>query len=224
MGIQGTCIIYGVIGLVIATAMALREGRPGSGWRPIAFVVWAIFWPLFAPALLSAAPHVRHPSEDALYDDPRLRRAEDRLLTALSKLGEVSGSVLTPEIERVRGLTASLVTMSKRQREMDQLLESPECDTANGQATLGDLTARGVGDDDARIQSVRTRLRNIERLRTLRDHLQENLERALLKMEEMSSQVLLLRFAESSEAEVVDLIREIAENVAGISEGLIAVA
>jgi hypothetical protein len=224
MGIAGTCIIYGVIGLVVAAAMALREIRPSIGWRPTAFLTWAIFWPLFAPALLSAASEASHSAKDAPDIDPRFRGAEERLLTALSKLGAVSGSVLTPEIERVRALTASLVTMSRRQGELDKLLESPECDTVNGQATLEQLAARGVGDDDARIQSVRTRMTNIERLRILRDHTQENLERAILKMEEMSSQVLLLRFAESSEAEVVELIREIAENVAGISEGLITVA
>ena len=144
--------------------------------------------------------------------------------SAFSKLGDVSGGILSSEGERVRGVTSSLVTMSRRCREMDTFLNSPEFDASSVQATLAELTARGYPDDDPRINSVRTRLRNIERLRSLRDQTQENLERAILKMEEMSSHVLLLRFAENSEAEVVELIREITANVEGISEGLLALA
>jgi hypothetical protein len=156
--------------------------------------------------------------------DPRLRQAEERLLDVLSKLGDASGSALTPEVDRVRGLAKSLAEMSRRCREMESFLTSPEFEPSAVQATLAELAGRGYSDDDSRIESVRARLRNIERLRLLRQQTQENLERAILKMEEMSSHVLLLRFAESSQSEVVELIREIAENVEEISEGLIAAA
>ena len=52
MGLLGTAIIYALLGLVVASATALGEGRPRAGRILFLFTVGALFWPLFAPVLL----------------------------------------------------------------------------------------------------------------------------------------------------------------------------
>jgi hypothetical protein len=114
--------------------------------------------------------------------------------------------------------------MEGRLREMDTLLGSPEFDADRAETVLRGLEGRGYAEDDPRVQSVRARRRNIEQLRQMRDRAGQDLERALLKMEEMRSQVLLLRFANRPETELVDLIRDIAATVEGLTEGMMASA
>jgi hypothetical protein len=254
MGIIETALIYGLLGAVVAAALGLRAERAHPLYRAGQVLVWWLLWPLFAPALLggrealttatttttaatatsaTASTSASSPgggagarpglkSGPAL--DPRLRAAEERLLGALGRLDGVTHALLTPEIERLRGLTGALGGLVKRLAEMDALLGSPEFDARQAAATLEDLLRRGQGDDDARVESVKNRLRNIARLQEMHRRTGEQLERALLKMEEMSSQLLLLQFAEGPEVDVVDRVREIAASVEGLSEGWLAAA
>lgn len=242
MGIIETALIYGLLGAVVAAALGLRAERAHPFYRGGQFLVWWLLWPLFAPMLLggreagatsaatAAATSAPSPSgggtglKSGLALDPRLRAAEERLLGALGCLGGVTHTLLTPEIERLRGLSGALGGLAKRLAEMDALLGSPEFDARQAAATLEDLLRRGQGDDDARVESVKNRLRNIARLQEMHRRTGEQLERALLKMEEMSSQLLLLQFAEGPEVDVVDRVREIAASVEGLSEGWLAAA
>ena len=107
---------------------------------------------------------------------------------------------------------------------MDRLLTSPEFDATKARARLAELRGQGLGDDDPRVGSLRMRVRNIDRLTALRDRTAELLERTLLKMEELNSHVLLLRFAENPEREVAGLMRDLAASVDGLTEGLAATA
>ena len=238
MGIIETALIYGLLGAVVAAALALRAGRTRSlGWG-LQVVVWLLLWPLFAPLVLGGdetgpaspsptsgqGPGTRPGLKPGLALDPRLRAAEERLLGALGHLGGVTHALLAPEIERLRGLTGALGGIVKRLAEMDALLGSPEFDARQAAATLEDLVGRGHGDDDARVESVKNRLRNIARLEEMHRRTGEQLERALLKMEEMSSQLLLLQFADGPEVDVVERVREIAASVEGLSEGWLAAA
>ena len=249
MGIIETALIYGLLGAVVAAALALRAERAHPFYRGGQVLVWWLLWPLFAPMLLGGrealtTPLATAPASPAAPSsgggggggdgrpggksgsalDPRLRAAEDRLLGALGRLDGVTHALLTPEIERLRGLTGALGGLVKRLAEMDALLGSPEFDARQAAATLEDLRRRGQGDDDARVESVKNRLRNITRLEEMHRRAGEQLERALLKMEEMSSQLLLLQFTEGPEMDVVDRVREIAASVEGLSEGWLAAA
>jgi hypothetical protein len=142
----------------------------------------------------------------------------------LTSLDGVAREVLEKEVARVQKLTGSLTGMEQRLREMDALLAAPEFDAARAEAALRELEARGSGEEDPRLQSLRARRRNIEQLRRMRDRTGQDLERALLKMEEMHSQVLLLRFANRPETELVELVKDISATVEGLSEGLMAAA
>ena len=57
----------------------------------------------------------------------------------------------------------------------------------------------------------------------MRRRARRDLQRALLKMEEMNSQILLLQFAEHPEDEIAENIQEIASTIDGLSEGLLVV-
>jgi hypothetical protein len=230
MGIVETSIVYGILGLVMAVAMVLRQEGLGGAKLFGLFILGALFWPLLAPTVLArsgkSSPPEGGPCPGAGFEAPaRIRAAEERLLSALAKVkGGVAEDVLAPEVARVRALGGSLGAMARRLREIDELLGSPELDEHGGQAALADLEARGHGGDDPRVVSVRARLRNIDRLREMRARTSDDLERALLKIEEMASQMLLLKFAGKPDAEVVGLIKDIADSVGSITDALLEAA
>lgn len=220
MGLLETSIIYGLVGLAVAAALLLREDQGGVARRAVTFVSGVAFWPVFAPVLF--AGRARPP--------PQQRRAtfrgriEDAQAQLLEALGRVQGmaEMVAPELARVRGLAGSLEAMEERVGEMDEMLATPEFDAAVAQAALSDLGRRGIPDGDPRVQSVRSRLKNIERLKTMRERTCEDLERIVLKIEEMISRLQLLKFAGRPDAEVVQLFKEIADSVEEVSEGILA--
>jgi len=221
MGIVETGIVYAILGVVVAAAMTLREPEVSLARRLPLGALRILFWPLFAPVLLAAAVQAGTPApEQTAGLDPRLSAAGAELVVAITTLDQWTGGVLRSEIERARGLMASLAATGRRLSEMEAILQTPEFDAAKAEALLADLERRGRTADDPRTQSVAARLRNIRQLREMRDRARDQLERALLKMEEMSSQLRLLRFTRNSDGEVADLIHEIAASVEGIAEGL----
>jgi hypothetical protein len=227
MGLVGTAIIYLLLGLVVAAATALGEARPGAGRIAFLFTIGALFWPLFAPTLLSgghaatAGSGARARGDEA--GDARIRAAETDMLAALAKVkGGVAGEAMAPEAAKVRDLASGLRAMAARVVEIEEALRAPGLDPAAIEAQLADVAARGGAESDPRAQSLRARLRNVERLRALRGRTGEDLERALFKMEEITSQMLLLKFAGRPEAEVAELIDGIAGSVEGVTEALFA--
>ena len=224
MGLFGTAIIYALLGLVVASATALGEGRPRAGRILFLFTVGALFWPLFAPVLLGGRTSSVTRSEAGASGDTRIRAAETDMLAALAKVkGGVAGEAMAPEAAKVRDLASGLRAMAARLVEIDEALRAPGLDTVAIEAQLADVTARGGLESDPRAQSLRARLRNIERLRALRGRTAEDLERSLFKMEEITSQMLLLKFAGRPEAEVAELIDGIAGSVEGVTEALFAI-
>lgn len=226
MGIAETAVLYGIVGLAVASAMSLQT--PAAGARRLGlFLAWAVLWPFFAPVLFGGALDKPAPDQDDRprpAGDPRIAAARDQLLSALQGVDGVAKEVLTLEVARIQKLMSALAAMEGRLREMDALLEGPEFDLGRADAALQEIEARAPAQDDPRLQSLRSRRRNIEQLRQMRERTAQDLERALLKMEEMRSQVLLLRFANRPETELVELVKEIAAAVEGLAEGMMASA
>ena len=225
MTTTGTLLIYAILGLVVAAAMALREPRLDALRLLFLFTAGVAFWPLFAPSLLGG-PAATTPAAGAPGDAPfgtRIQAGEQQLLAALAKVRGVAEGALAPEAARVRDLAASLATMAARLAEIDDTLRAPELDARTLEERLAELVAHGRGSDDARVLSMKARLRNVERLRAMRARTHDDLERALLKMEEITSQMLLLKFAGRPESEVAALIGEIEDGVGGVAEALLAV-
>lgn len=228
MGITETSIIYGIIGVVVASAMWLSRPAESALVGVSRLVLHTLLWPFFAPVLLGggASPTVTTsspmPAPTPPNLDPRVDEAERRLLDALSSLDGVAEDVLGLEMQRVRDLTGSLANMARRIAEMDELLATDEFDAARAERALSALGAGDSPDNRARRDSVQARLRNIRRLEQMRQALSADLERAILKVEEISSQIRLLRFADRPEHEVSGLIQDIAATVEGLSEGLLS--
>jgi hypothetical protein len=232
MGALGTAMIYGIIGLVISVAMLARSAEPARrARRAFDFIAWVLFWPLFAPALMGPAVQAPRPlsAHGAVRPhggpfDARLKAADEQLVAAFPAVGAGLADVLVPEVARLRSAIEALFGMSHRLMEMDALLATSEFDVGRAHAALDELASRGLGADDPRAQSIAARIRNIERLREMRSRNAEQLERALVKLEELGSQLHVLRFLNAPEPKAVELIKEIAGSVEGITEGLIAVA
>jgi hypothetical protein len=138
----------------------------------------------------------------------------------MTGLDGIASELALPEIARVRVHAASVVALEARVAEMDALLSTPDFDHAKAVRTLNDLAVRGLPDNDARITSVRGRLRNIDRLRNLRQQSAENLERICLQIEEITAQLKLLRFAGGStgDNEAVAAIRQVADSMQSMTE------
>ena len=221
MGIHETLVIYGLIGCVVAVALVLREESGAPARQLGLFAAGVVFWPVFAPVLL-AGKSAAGPAVAGSELEPRIAAAEQQLLATLGRVEGVAEEVLAPEAMRVKSLAGQMSAMARRVREMDELLATSEFDEGRAQAALADLAARGVAPEDPRTQSVRSRLRNIERLRAMRVTTSEDLERIILKLEDMSAQIKLLKFAGRPDAEVVKMIKDIADSVEGVTEGLLA--
>lgn len=216
MGIPETLLLYLVIGCAVAAANALLAGQARWHDRLFGFVAAALFWPILAPFILTkrrALPPL--PGDGSL--EARISAAEARLLSSLGSLDGVAEDILTPEVERVRGLGEALRRMARRAAEMDALLATPELSRDRALAALAQLKA---GDGDPRNRTVRARLANIERLEAMRTETLEALEQALLEVEEIGSHTALLKFADRPGEEVVRMIRGIADSVEAVAEGL----
>jgi hypothetical protein len=222
MSIGATAIVYTILGLVVATAFELHREEALSLTVVGAFVMRTACWPFFAPMLLGApeqrraAPPHRHNAAPGR----RVDEAERSLLAALESLDGLAGDLFAPQRERICEMADSLRKMRERIAEMDALLASTEFDEARAEQTLEAVLADGTDGRDERADSVRARLRNIGRLKKMRAALNADFERAILKLDEISSQMLLLKFADHPEQEVGELIGDIAATVEGLSEGL----
>jgi hypothetical protein len=227
MGVLETAIIYGLIGLVVATALVLRPDEEATAVRKVGlFLLSSCFWPLYAPSLLGGSGRVgrgRGPAGRAGAEglSERMQRAQAQVLAALDTAEGVAQAV-APDVARVRLLTGSVAAMERRVREIDELLSTEELDLGAAKEALAGLERRGVPETDPRHQSVSARVKNIERLAAIRDRTVDDLERIAFKLEEMSSRLRLLRFAGKPDAEVVQLFKEVADSVEEVSEGLLA--
>jgi hypothetical protein len=215
MGVVETCILYLLLGGVVAVALVLRaEGKSRAG-RVATFVAGFFFWPVFAPFLLSSGRSVA-------VVPPPARAAQARLLGALGQVEGLAADVLRPEVARLRGLVEAVGKMEARVAEMDALLATPEFDRTAAAGQLEALSRRGLPPEDPRVQSVQARLRNMERLAAMRERTAADLERVVLQLEEMGSRLQLLKFAGRPDAELVELLQSVASSVEEVTEGLLA--
>ncbi len=214
MGFVETCVIYFLLGGVVAVALVLRAEGQGPGARCVTFVAGVFFWPVYAPFLLAPA----RPVAPAV---PGARAARARLLSALGRVEGLAADVLRPEVARLRGLVDAVGRMEARVVEMDALLASPEFDRAAAEGQREALARRGVPPEDPRAQSVQARLRNVERLGAMRERTAVDLERVVLQLEELGSRLQLLKFAGRPDAELVALLQSVATSVEETTEGLL---
>jgi hypothetical protein len=223
MGVKETALIYLLIGLAMAAASILLEAERSLYARSSLFLGTLFFWPVFAPFILSReraplAPPVKRALPPMSPIESRIAATEKELVSALQRMRGVAEAVLSPELDRVRSLSVGLKNMAQKLGEMDALLATPEFSAIKAGNVLRELKEKVDDPDDGRVRSVEARLRNIERLRGMRTKTADDLERALYKMEEMSSQMIVLELA-GGKSEVLESIRELALSIDCAIEG-----
>jgi hypothetical protein len=217
MKITETLVIYLMLGAVVGRAMPSESRLPGyQRWaRGVSYV---LFWPFFASSLLGK----RMPS-GGLGDEihrgqrSRLHHAKARLLDAIGSLTGLSQSIIEPQVAQLETVMASLDIASDRLLEMDDMLKTPEFDGQRVESALSELGTRGVLENDPRVASLKARQKNIERLQAMRGNTGDELERALYTLEEISSQVLLLRFADNPELKLERLLKDVTDSFGDLS-------
>jgi hypothetical protein len=220
MGLWETAFVYLLIGLVVGAAFAVFAADLSVADRLIRSAAAVLFWPLFAPIVLarSAEPPAKAATGTV---ETRVRASAEQLLASLARVDGIAEGVLAPELARIRGLAGSLASMERRVRDMDALLATVEFNPHLAREAGASLRSRGVNPEDPRVRSIEARLRNIDRLRAMRDRTADDLERIVLKLEEMSSQMELLKFAGRCDAEAVRVIKDIADSVQEATDGML---
>ncbi len=221
MGIRETLVIYALLGTVMALTMYTAREHRREGVRPVLdFIAWAAFWPFFAPLALGR----RYPGR--AQQTPRVGEKEsnshvvhikERLLDALRSLPGLDETMIQPQIARIETIVQSLGQAEDRLRQMEGLLASTEFDMRRVDEALNQLVGEGYGPDEPRITSLKARKKNIEHLKMMRTRTENELDRALVKLEEMTSQVLILRFLDQPEARLTSLLKEMSSSVEEIS-------
>jgi hypothetical protein len=218
-------VLLAVIGVAVATARELRRTDRRSRARTWGdFVITTLAWPFYLPTILvpgerptNSGPRGPRP------EDRRLDRAERALDSTLEALDGVALDALRSELPRLRGLAGGLRPWVARLAELEAELARPESDLSRVEANIAELAARGVDDDDPRMASVRARAHSLRHLAALRTRSADELERALLELEELITQLRVLRFAGPRPKDVsIERLRQLATSVTAVRDALLA--
>lgn len=224
MGALETAIVYAVLGAVVAAALWLQpHNRP----RPWSLLLYILCWPLFAPVLFSAEGRAEQragePTQARSSFRDRIAHAEQLLDAKLAQLTGAAGATLHHETGRIRQLQAALNAMATRLADMDAVLTTPEFDEASARTRLEQRSASATSANDPSVASLAARLASIQELKQLRERHLVELERALYRIEEMSSRLAVLRFTEGDSRGADALIDEISGTIDDITEAILAV-
>lgn len=218
MGIVETAVIYLILGVVVACATALYNPDLTRPYVALRLPLITACWPLFAPLLfVTSNPPPRSPGPRAA-PPARVEDVCEQAKEALAQLDGAAAEMLVDEPRRIGHLAEALKRMSTQIDNMEAALQTPQFDEEAARAEL----ERAPSRDDGRGRAIRARLRNIERLRHIHASTVADFEHALSSLEEMVSQLTLLRFAQDSSADVVSRIKALASDVEAVTDGLVS--
>jgi hypothetical protein len=220
----GTVVIYALVGLAVAITFCLREVERPLGSRLGIACGMIVFWPLLAPMMFTGRTEGGWKGHETkgFTTTGRVGAMEARLVESLRTLEGGAGEVVFAEVARVRGLLGALAAMEVRLGEMDALLGTSEFDDAAAERDLARLTKEAVSEGDPRIASAQARKRHALQLKTMRAKTAADFERALLRVDELASRLRLLRFAGRDDGDTLETIRDVAETIAGVTDGMLA--
>lgn len=219
MGIVATILMYLIIGMVVAPTMSIVQRRTHNRGAFAAIVTWVVLWPFFVPALLapvvSNAPFLT--DQTPLPASTCLVAAQRRLLETIDRLDGLTKSAIRPQMSQIMEMLQTLNHAERRLQEMEQWLHSQTCDLTQIDSRLCELHSQGIDPNEPRVRSLLTQRRNIERLYTMRDLERMELERAICQLDEINSQMLLLRFVEQPDVHLAPLLQDISTRVADVA-------
>ena len=180
------------------------------------------FWPLYLPILLDRPsrnkPTSTSASREIEYDKyaTTIARVDAELGSALDSLDGWAENVLAREQDRFAELRAAWRLQADRIRQLDRLLAAT-VDQAADSKSDAPLAAGSAGNVRYR-QSEQARRENLERLRTVRQRLHDDLMGTLAWVRELVSMIHLAKFTGAPASRAEELVSQIATAVEGLSE------
>ena len=213
MNLATTAVFYAVIGAAVATALAISPSSDSRTERCLRiFAAWA-FWPLYLPLVLQphpaeAAGPSLSPSDDL---DAAIAQVERELESAWKSLDGWAEEALSREAERVAELRSAWRAQAARIRELDELL-------AQQAVSSNEWLPRADDVSDRVRQSAAARSENLDRLRSLRRQMADDLLGTLAWVRELVTMIHLARYTGAPASRADELVSQIAAAVEGISE------
>jgi hypothetical protein len=233
MGLTETIVFYLLFGAGVAFAVALSGDDRSPARKSLEIVTAALFWPFYIPILLhtpQSYPQVDQSVDLTVSPDDNFAAAIDQVEAELdSALGSLDGwaeNVLAGEQDRLSELRAAWRNQAERIREIDRILARPEF-VASHDETAGDLFLETGAESDPvdhadgrerRLQSVRARQANIERLTAIRRQMHDDLLGTFAWVRELVTMIHLAKFTGAPASRAEELIAQIAAAVEGLSE------
>jgi hypothetical protein len=216
MNLGTSLLFYGAIGVAIAAALLVRHDRLGRAERGFRAATALAFWPLYLPLLLEgAAGSVDAPGAPEAPPGElaaAIDQVESELERALGSLDGWSDAALVHERGRFVELRAACRQQAARIAELDHLLgQFGDAEMTGSEEEMASRPQRLVASENARRD-------NVERLRSLRRRLHEDLLSTLAKVRELVTLIHLARFTGAPAARAEELVAQIADAVVSLSE------
>jgi hypothetical protein len=204
-------------GCAVASLVHRRAGRTGLGatadrssapGRVGDALLLATLWPLYGPFLLLKLQGRDHPGTGA----------EAAFVVALRRARGTPLGALLPDESTVVGLAQRLRVAADKIAEIDGLLRRPEFSEPATLARLEELRRRDA--TECALVAAGIRLQNIRRLRAMRDRFARELDEVGELLEQLTTQVELVRLAGAADASSAELVRELVSRVEGLDQML----
>jgi hypothetical protein len=199
-------VLYVLVGLGCAVTLVMRGRRD-----PTDLVLTALFWPLYAPFLLSRPEAAAGPDPNEVPES----RIETELLEALQRVRGTPLAELLPDPATGAALARRLRTATAKLAEIDGLLSRPDFSEVVAAERVRDLEAAG----DIRAAAIaRGRMSSVRRLRVLRDRFRRELNEVEELLAQLRIQAEVVRIAEGCDDGTRDLVAELLSRVEGLDE------
>jgi hypothetical protein len=208
--LNSSLVLYLMIGAGVGLAVYIADLAGTRSERSFRVVTAVPFWPLYVPVLLSGVKPALAPNELERLDDlaMSIAQVDCELQAALGSLRGWAEGVLTREKDRLGELRSAWIAQAQRIREMDRFLSLTE--------HIAPPTSDGVNQ---RLQhSEQARLRNLDRIRRLRERAYDELMGMLAWVRELASMIHLAKFTGAPASRAEEIVAQIAAAVEGLSE------
>lgn len=204
MKLPDLVLLYVLVGAGCGIAVVALRGVRAPALLDAAIVV--PLWPLYGPFLLAARAGAAGVGEAA---------ASDELLRALAKVRGTPVAAFLPDEDGARVLARRVALAGERIAEIDALLVQPEFSESDALARHEAYRER-----DARVAAAALeRVKNIRRLRALRDRFSRELDQVAELLKQLRIQAEVVRLAGATgDAGVRELVGELLARVEGLDE------
>jgi hypothetical protein len=222
MGLNETLVFYLLVGVAVAVAMFLVDGRQTASRTGFLLLTSVLFWPLYLPLLLSARTARDAAGEPASKTVPdemasAIAQVERELDAALSSLDGWAEDALAGEKSRIAELRHALAAQATRIRDLDELLARIAASRLDElpKAMVDQTPADEALDRCQRSQQALAQ--NVARLGQIRRQAHADLMATLAWIRELVSMIHLAKFTGAPASRAEELVGQIAAAVEGIS-------